>query len=109
VTAAALGAPVSQPLARVREYVDILRTGLREGKVHHEGRSNTVDADLPAAPATPVIMAALGPKAFEAAERSRTRRCHGTARRLLDEVARPALARAPHRLVGIPPIVGRLP
>jgi alkanesulfonate monooxygenase SsuD/methylene tetrahydromethanopterin reductase-like flavin-dependent oxidoreductase (luciferase family) len=93
VTAAALGAPVSQPLARVREYVSILRAGLREGVVRHEGRFYTVDADLPAAPATPVVMAALGPKAFEAAgavaDAAMSWHCPPA---YLDEVARPALA-----------------
>jgi alkanesulfonate monooxygenase SsuD/methylene tetrahydromethanopterin reductase-like flavin-dependent oxidoreductase (luciferase family) len=93
VTAAALGAPVSQPLARVREYVSILRAGLREGVVRHEGRFYTVDADLPSAPATPVVMAALGPKAFEAAgavaDAAMSWHCPPA---YLDEVARPALA-----------------
>jgi len=94
VTAAALGASVSQPLARMREYVSILRDGLRDGKVSHQGRFYTVDAEFPAAPATPVVLAALGPKAFEAAgavaDAAMSWHCPPA---YLNEVARPALAR----------------
>jgi 5,10-methylenetetrahydromethanopterin reductase len=94
VTAAALGAPVSQPLARMREYVSILRAGLRDGKVHHEGTFYTVDAGFRAAPATPVVLAALGPKAFETAgavaDAAMSWNCPPA---YLDAVARPALAR----------------
>lgn len=67
VTAAAIGAPVDRPLGRMREYVEVLREGLRDGKVRYRGRFYSVDADLDDAPATPVILAALGPKAFEVA------------------------------------------
>lgn len=94
VTAAALGSPVSRPLARLSEYVDILRAGLRDGKVNHQGTFYTVDAAFPAAPATPVVMAALGPRAFEAAgavaDGAMSWHCPPG---YLDEVARPALAR----------------
>jgi alkanesulfonate monooxygenase SsuD/methylene tetrahydromethanopterin reductase-like flavin-dependent oxidoreductase (luciferase family) len=107
VMAAALGAQVSQPLARVREYVDILRIGLRDGKVHHRGRFYTIDAELPSAPVTPVVLAALGPKAFEAAgavaDAAMSWHCPPA---YLDEVARPALASgAASAGRAIPPIV----
>jgi alkanesulfonate monooxygenase SsuD/methylene tetrahydromethanopterin reductase-like flavin-dependent oxidoreductase (luciferase family) len=110
VTAAALGAPVSQPLARVREYVGILRDGLRDGKVSHQGRFYTVDAEFPAAPATPVVLAALGPKAFEAAgavaDAAMSWHCPPA---YLDEVARPALARgAASADRAVPPIVAQV-
>jgi 5,10-methylenetetrahydromethanopterin reductase len=94
VTAAALGAPVSQPLARIGEYVRVLRSGLQHGKVHHHGTFYNVDAEFPAAPATPVVLAALGPKAFETAgafaDAAMSWHCPTT---YLDVVARPALAR----------------
>jgi alkanesulfonate monooxygenase SsuD/methylene tetrahydromethanopterin reductase-like flavin-dependent oxidoreductase (luciferase family) len=107
VTAAALGAPVSQPLARMREYAGILRAGLGEGKVRHQGRFYTVDAEFPAAPATPVVLAALGPKAFEVAgavaDAAMSWHCPPA---YLDDVARPALARgAASAGRAVPPIV----
>ena len=110
VTAAALGAPVSQPLARVREYVGILRDGLRDGKVSHQGRFYTIDAEFPVAPATPVVLAALGPKAFEAAgavaDAAMSWHCPPA---YLDEVARPALARGAESADRpVPPIVAQV-
>ena len=107
VTTAALGASVSQPLARMGEYVSVLRSGLRDGKVHHQGTFYTVDAEFPAAPATPVVLAALGPKAFETAgalaDAAMSWHCPPT---YLDEVARPALARgAASAGRAVPPIV----
>jgi alkanesulfonate monooxygenase SsuD/methylene tetrahydromethanopterin reductase-like flavin-dependent oxidoreductase (luciferase family) len=107
VTAATLGAPVSQPLARTREYVEVVRAGLTEGKVSYHGRFYTVDAEFPTAPATPVVLAALGPKAFETAgavaDAAMSWHCPPA---YLDEVARPALARgAASAGRAIPPIV----
>ncbi|WP_198145504.1 LLM class flavin-dependent oxidoreductase [Frankia sp. EAN1pec] len=107
VTAAALGAPVSHPLARVREYVDILRAGLRDGKVHHDGTFYTIDAELPASSVTPVVLAALGPRAFATAgavaDAAMSWHCPPA---YLDNVARPALARgAASAGRAIPPIV----
>jgi 5,10-methylenetetrahydromethanopterin reductase len=106
-TAAALGAPVSQPVARMREYVSILRAGLADGKVHYEGQFYTVEAEFPSVSATPVVLAALGPKAFEAAgavaDAAMSWHCPPA---YLDEVARPALARgAASANRAIPPIV----
>jgi 5,10-methylenetetrahydromethanopterin reductase len=107
VTAAALGAAVPQPLARMREYVTILRAALAAGKVSHQGRFYTVDAEFPAAPATPVVLAALGPKAFEAAgavaDAAMSWHCPPA---YLDEVARPALARGAEAAGrAVPPVV----
>lgn len=107
VTAAALGTSVSRPLARMREYVDILRTGLTEGKVSYRGRFYSVDAEFPTAPATPVVLAALGPKAFETAgavaDAAMSWHCPPA---YLDEIARPALARgAASSGRTVPPIV----
>jgi alkanesulfonate monooxygenase SsuD/methylene tetrahydromethanopterin reductase-like flavin-dependent oxidoreductase (luciferase family) len=94
VTADVLGAPVSQPLARMAEYVSVLRSGLRQGEVHHQGTFYTVDAVFPSAPGTPVVLAALGPKAFETAgvvaDAAMSWHCPPA---YLDDIARPALAR----------------
>ncbi|WP_165367865.1 LLM class flavin-dependent oxidoreductase, partial [Phytoactinopolyspora endophytica] len=94
VTAAAIGAPIAQPLARMREYVGVLRAGLEQGKVNHQGGFYTVDAEFPAAPGTPIVLAALGTKAFEAAgevaDAAMSWYCPPA---YLDDVARPALAR----------------
>jgi 5,10-methylenetetrahydromethanopterin reductase len=108
VTADAIGAPVSQPLARVREYVSILRAGLADGKVSYQGTFYSVEATFPAASSTPVVLAALGPKAFEAAgalaDGAMSWYCPPA---YLDDVARPALARgaASTGRPTVPPIV----
>jgi alkanesulfonate monooxygenase SsuD/methylene tetrahydromethanopterin reductase-like flavin-dependent oxidoreductase (luciferase family) len=106
-TAAMLGAPVTQPIARIREYVEILRAGSADRKVRYQGRYYTVDADLPVAPSTPVILAALGPKAFEAAgavaDAAMSWNCPPD---YLDDVARPALAKgAAEAGRRVPPLV----
>lgn len=94
VTAAAIGAPVDRPLGRMREYVEVLREGLRAGKVSYHGRFYSVDASLDSAPATPVVLAALGPKAFElageVADAAMSWYCPPS---YLDRVARPAVAK----------------
>ena len=108
VTADAIGAPVSQPLARMREYLSILRAGLADGKVSHQGEFYRVDATFPNAPATPVVLAALGPKAFETAgalaDGAMSWFCPPA---YLDAVARPAMARgaASTGRPTVPPIV----
>lgn len=93
VTAQAIGAPVDRPMGRIREYVEVLREGLRDGKVRYRGRFYDVQADLDDAPATPVILAALGPKAFEiageVADGAMSWYCPPA---YLDAVARPAVA-----------------
>lgn len=106
-TAAAIGAPVSRPLARMREYVEILQAGLQQGKVSYRGRFYAVDAEIPEAPATPVVLAALGPKAFElagaVADAAMSWHCPPA---YLDDVARPALERgAASTGRAVPPIV----
>lgn len=60
--------PFDRPLAQLREHLHILRTLLRDGAVSFAGDFYQVDAKLPgtptAAPATPVLIAALRAPAF---------------------------------------------
>jgi 5,10-methylenetetrahydromethanopterin reductase len=107
VTAAAIGSTVDHPLGRMREYVEVLKEGLRDGQVRYRGRYYSVDADLDDAPATPVVLAALGPKAFEiageVADAAMSWYCPPS---YLDEVARPALAKGAAKADRrVPPLV----
>lgn len=61
------GVEMEPPLAYLREYVQVLRSLLQEGEVHHQGRSFTVDASLHASSQVPLLIAALGPVAFRLA------------------------------------------
>ena len=61
------GVEMEQPLAYLREYVQVLRSLLHEGEVHHQGRFFTIDAELAASAQVPLLIAALGPVAFRLA------------------------------------------
>ncbi|HZR38902.1 MAG TPA: LLM class flavin-dependent oxidoreductase [Ktedonobacteraceae bacterium] len=61
------GVEMEQPLAYLREYVQVLRSLLQEGEVHHQGRFFTIDAKLAASAQVPLLIAALGPVAFRLA------------------------------------------
>jgi F420-dependent oxidoreductase-like protein len=61
------GIEMEQPLAYLREYVQVLRPLLQGGEVHHQGRYFTVDVSLRASSRIPLLVAALGPKAFRLA------------------------------------------
>jgi probable F420-dependent oxidoreductase len=61
------GVAMEPPLAYLREYVQVLRSLLQEGEVHHQGRYFTIDAELPASSQVPLLIAALGPVAFRLA------------------------------------------
>lgn len=65
--ATAYGLPVDRPLARLQEYVEIVRAALRDGRVSYAGQYYTVEAEFPSATGTPVPVSALGEKAFELA------------------------------------------
>ncbi|GAA0926767.1 LLM class flavin-dependent oxidoreductase [Pseudonocardia zijingensis] len=67
VMANGFGTPVSRPAARVREYVDIVRTAVADGEVRRAGEFHTVDATLPHPAQVEISLAALGPRMFEAA------------------------------------------
>jgi alkanesulfonate monooxygenase SsuD/methylene tetrahydromethanopterin reductase-like flavin-dependent oxidoreductase (luciferase family) len=57
------------PLAHLREYVEILRAALWEGKVDHHGDFYNVVATLPRTPEIPVLISTLGEMAFQLAGR----------------------------------------
>ena len=61
------GVPFDRPLSRLREYLQVLRPALHDGEVEFRGEFYSVKGRLPGAPGTPVMISALGPKAFEAA------------------------------------------
>ncbi len=61
------GIEMTAPLAYLREYVSVLRTALWEGKVDYQGRFFRVTASLPGTARVPVLVAALGARAFQAA------------------------------------------
>lgn len=61
------GLDFDRPLARLREYLQVLRPVLHEGEVEFSGEFYQVKGRFPGAPGTPVLISALGPKAFETA------------------------------------------
>ncbi|MFW6075079.1 MAG: LLM class flavin-dependent oxidoreductase [Chloroflexota bacterium] len=61
------GVPFDKPLTQLREYLQILRPALHEGQVEFSGDYYNVKGRFPGAPGTPVLISALGVKAFETA------------------------------------------
>src|SRR6266496_1666547 len=59
------GLPQRTPLAHLREYVEVLRAALWEGKVDHHGHFYNVVVTLPRTSQIPVLISTLGRKAFE--------------------------------------------
>ena len=57
----------SKPLAHLREYVEVLRTALWDGKVNHHGDFYNVEAMFPRTAQIPVFISTLGKKAFQLA------------------------------------------
>jgi alkanesulfonate monooxygenase SsuD/methylene tetrahydromethanopterin reductase-like flavin-dependent oxidoreductase (luciferase family) len=57
----------SKPLAHLREYVDVLRTALWNGKVSHHGDFYNVEAALVRTAQIPVLISTLGKMAFQLA------------------------------------------
>jgi F420-dependent oxidoreductase-like protein len=58
------GLPMDAPLAHLKEYVRVLRAALWEGNVDHRGPFFTAKVTLNTAPGVPLLMAALGRRAF---------------------------------------------
>jgi alkanesulfonate monooxygenase SsuD/methylene tetrahydromethanopterin reductase-like flavin-dependent oxidoreductase (luciferase family) len=56
-----------KPLAHLREYVEVLRAILWEGKVNHHGEFFNVEVTSPSTPRLPILISTLGEKAFELA------------------------------------------
>ena len=57
----------SKPLAHLREYVEVLRTALWNGKVSHHGDFYNVEAALVRTAQIPVLISTLGKMAFQLA------------------------------------------
>jgi alkanesulfonate monooxygenase SsuD/methylene tetrahydromethanopterin reductase-like flavin-dependent oxidoreductase (luciferase family) len=59
------GLPHRTPLAHLREYVEVLRPALWDGKVDHHGKFYNVVVTLPRTSQIPVLISTLGRNAFE--------------------------------------------
>ena len=57
----------SKPLAHLREYLEVLRTALWDGKVNHRGQFYNVEVTMPRTPQIPVFISTLGKMAFQLA------------------------------------------
>src|SRR6266516_3050731 len=105
------GLSMPSPLAYLREYVEVMRQGLWEGRVDYHGRFFKVVTSFPRQARIPLLISALGEKAFrlagEIADGAISWVC--PVPYLLD-TALPALragAQAQHRPV--PPLVAHIP
>src|SRR6266568_1944692 len=105
------GLSMPSPLAYLREYVEVMRQGLWEGRVDYHGRFFKVATSFPRQAQVPLLISALGEKAFrlagEIADGAISWVC--PVPYLLD-TALPALragAEAQHRPV--PPLVAHIP
>lgn len=61
------GLPMRSPLAYLREYTEILRTLLHHGNIEYKGGFFTVSATIPRIVPVPVLISAIGERAFELA------------------------------------------
>jgi alkanesulfonate monooxygenase SsuD/methylene tetrahydromethanopterin reductase-like flavin-dependent oxidoreductase (luciferase family) len=61
------GLPQTTPLAHLREYMEVLRAALWDGKVDHHGQFFNVIVTLPRTAQIPVLISTLGKKAFQLA------------------------------------------
>jgi F420-dependent oxidoreductase-like protein len=61
------GLPMPSPLAYLREYVEVLRDALWNGRVEHQGRFFHVASSIPRPARIPLLISALGEKAFRLA------------------------------------------
>jgi F420-dependent oxidoreductase-like protein len=57
----------SKPIAHLREYVDVLRATLWDGKVDHHGEFYNVVATMPRTAQIPIFISTLGKNAFQLA------------------------------------------
>ena len=67
VTENIYGLQHSKPLAHLREYLDVLRTALWDGKVDHHGKFFNVVATMPRTAQIPLLISTLGKMAFQLA------------------------------------------
>jgi F420-dependent oxidoreductase-like protein len=61
------GLPQTTPLVHLREYVKVLHSILRDGKVDHHGEFFNVVIEFPRTAQIPVLISTLGKKAFQLA------------------------------------------
>ena len=61
------GLAMPSPLAYLREYVEVMRQGLWQGHIDHQGRFFKVAATIPRPAQIPLLISALGEKAFRLA------------------------------------------
>jgi F420-dependent oxidoreductase-like protein len=61
------GLSMSSPLAYLREYVEVMRQVLWEGRVDHQGKFFKVNTSFPRIAQIPLLISALGEKAFRLA------------------------------------------
>ncbi|GHO85883.1 LLM class flavin-dependent oxidoreductase [Dictyobacter formicarum] len=61
------GIPVVKPLEHLREYVEIVRAGLWQGKIEHQGNFFHVNATLPRTAEIPILISTLRVGAFQLA------------------------------------------
>jgi F420-dependent oxidoreductase-like protein len=61
------GVEMDKPLAYLREYMQVLRSLLQQGEVHHQGHYFSVDVTLQAPAQVPLYVSALGLAAFRLA------------------------------------------
>lgn len=101
------GVAIDRPLARLREYVAIVRTALGEGRVSHDGEFFRVEAEFPAATGIPVLVSTVGERSFELAGQATDGAITWNApSAYVDGVGRPAVARGADRAARpAPPIV----
>jgi 5,10-methylenetetrahydromethanopterin reductase len=66
-----MGMSYDQPVAHMREYLDVLLPLLREGTVNYQGERYSTNAtlDVPEAPCPPLVIGALGPAMLQLAGR----------------------------------------
>jgi alkanesulfonate monooxygenase SsuD/methylene tetrahydromethanopterin reductase-like flavin-dependent oxidoreductase (luciferase family) len=61
------GLDMPSPLAYLREYVEVMRQGLWEGRIDYQGRFFKVETTVPRPAQIPLLISALGEKAFRMA------------------------------------------
>jgi alkanesulfonate monooxygenase SsuD/methylene tetrahydromethanopterin reductase-like flavin-dependent oxidoreductase (luciferase family) len=105
------GGRYDKPLTHLREYAVTIRSLLHEGKVDFAGEFVTTRAELPAAPGTPVLISAAGPKAWElGGEISDGAIAWVAPKRYLVETALPAIRRGAGKAGRkMPPVVAHVP
>jgi alkanesulfonate monooxygenase SsuD/methylene tetrahydromethanopterin reductase-like flavin-dependent oxidoreductase (luciferase family) len=105
------GAQFDRPLAQLAEYTRVLRTVLRDGRVQFSGEFYNVDATLPRAAETPVLVSALRENAWTVAgEGSDGGIAWLCPFPFLREVARPAIERgAAAAGRPAPPLIAHVP